>query len=157
MHTYWIVVASAGRASVYRKAQGLAGLEPVHQLDNPAGRAHVGDIMEDQRGRIEKHGSGVMSAMDPAHGPHEQIIKEFAREICRLLDMGANRHSYDELVLFAPAHFLGLLRAGLSSATKKLPLSCLAKDLTQLALTDLENRLGDLLHFHAIGSASVND
>jgi protein required for attachment to host cells len=157
MHTYWIVVANAGRASVYRKAQGLAGLEPVHQLDNPGGRAHVGEITEDQRGRIEKHGSGVMSAMDQAHDPHQQIVKDFAHEICRLLDMATNRHSYDELVLFAPAHFLGLLRAGLSAATKKLPISCLAKDLTQLALTDLENRLSDMLHFHPVGSASVND
>jgi hypothetical protein len=119
MHRFWIVVANAGRACVYRKAQGATGLELVHQLE---------DASE----------------------------KDFAHELCGLLETAANRQSYDELVLFAPAHLLGLLRAGLSSATKKLPISTLAKDLTQLTQSDLENRLSDLLQFHAVGSATAS-
>jgi protein required for attachment to host cells len=155
MHAYWIVVANAGRACIYRKTQGLAGLDIVHQLENPAGRLHICDLVEDQRGRIEKHGCGVISAMDQAHDPHEQCVKDFAHNLCHLLDVAANRREFDELVLLAPAHFLGLLRGGQRAHAKKLPQLCLATDLTHLTLADLEDRLTRLLHFRPVESATV--
>ena len=149
MRTIWIVVADAGRARIVSKAEGIDGLVPVQHLDNPAGRAHDSELVTDQTGRLGKHRSGVRSAMDPPTDPHEEKAKEFAHEVNQLLDAAAFRGAYDSLVLVAPPHFLGLLRAGMRLTPKRKLLRCIASDLTKLSTPELESHLGEAIHFPA--------
>lgn len=147
MRTIWIVVADAGRARILSKIEGTDGLTAVQQLDNPLGRAHDVDIVTDQPGRFDKHGSHMRSAANPPTDPHEQKAREFAHQLNNLLNAAAVRCTYDLLAVVAPAHFLGLLRTGMKPATKRRLVLYRANDLTRLSPAELQCHLGNLLRF----------
>jgi len=147
MKTFWIVVADAGRAVVLRKVVGHhEAATIVHDLENPAGRMHTSELVSDGRGRVETGGGTMQSAMDPRTDPHEQKAVVFSREVGKMLDVGADRHEFDSLILVAPAHFLGLLKSHLGRVAGKKVVMSQAKDLTHAALPDLEGHIDEWIH-----------
>jgi protein required for attachment to host cells len=127
------------------KFEGIADLSLVQEIDNPAGRAHNVDLVSDQRGRCEKRGGTVMSAMEMPTEPHEQKAKEFAHQLNSLLDAAARRNDFDLLAIIAPSHFLGLLRGGLKPEPRRRLALCQAHDLTRHSLADLQAHLSEAL------------
>jgi len=145
MATSWIVAADAGRALILSKA-GASHVNTVRVLSNPSARRRTCDMVTDQRGRVDKKSGPIRSAMDSPINPHEQMAVVFAREICHFLEDSASRQAFDELILIAPGHFLGLLNAHLGHAATKRLVLCKAKDLIHTSrnniLRDVEQTLG---------------
>jgi protein required for attachment to host cells len=148
MRRIWILVADAGRARILSKIEGIKRLSLVQAIDNPLGRARNMDLVTDHPGRLQKGGSGVMSDMDPRTDPHEQKAIEFAHQLNKLLYSAAIQGEYGLLAVIAPAHFLGLLRAGMKPATNHRMVLHQANDFTHLTLSELELRLGDVARYH---------
>jgi protein required for attachment to host cells len=142
MRNTWIVVADAGRALILSAAEKTLDITLVRQLENPKGRAHNVDLVTDQRGRNVSH-TGMQSAMEAPTTPHEHEVQVFVHLINLLLDEAASQGAYESLILVAPAHFLGLLSAGLRPTPQKLLAKSLAKDLMRLSLPELQSHLRD--------------
>jgi len=147
MRTIWILVADAGRAQILSKMEGTDGLVSVQHLENATGRAQDVDLVSDHPGRIEKHGSGTRSTMDPPTDPHEQEAINFARRLNQRLEAAESQGDYDILVLVAPPHFLGLLKSGLGQGPQRRLVSTIPKDLTRLSNPELQVHLADVLEF----------
>jgi len=145
MRNIWILVADAGRARIVSKAEGTDGLAIVQQLNNPLGRAHNVDLVSDQRGSFEKHGSGVKSAMEMRTEPHEEMAREFARKLNHVLEKAASARAYDLLAVVAPPHFLGLLRTGMKPEQQNKLVLCLARDYMHLSHAELQRQLDQVL------------
>jgi protein required for attachment to host cells len=150
MGTLWIVVADAGRAKILSKVEGVKGVTLVQEIDNAPGRAHTHDLVSDQSGRFNMHGTAAKSAADPGTDPHEEKAVEFARHLDHLLEAAAGRDEYQMLALVAPAHFLGLLNAGLKTAAKQRLALHRVHDLARFSVPEIESHLGDVLQYSSL-------
>lgn len=138
----WILICDASNARILEQADSSQALTLVHAIPNPAGRAREQELATDEAGRMRK-GSGRfnLSAMDPKTTAHDAAAERFAKHLAALLDETALRGSYDQLVVAAPPHMLGMLRDEFSAhVSTRLKLS-VAKDLTHVAAGDLAEHL----------------
>ncbi len=133
MEKRWVLIADAGRARLLSAAGRRDRLELIQIFRNPQGMQHASELVSDGLGRVDKSCGNVMSAMEPRTDPHEQKAVEFARALADVLDEAAAGERFDELVLVAPAHFLGLLRSHLGPATAGRVVDELPKDLTRMS------------------------
>lgn len=148
MNIFRIVVADASRAIMLNK-EGLTGSSVIaSELSSAASRLHTSNIVRDQRGRVDKQ-SRVQSAMEPRTDPHDQAAEIFAHQVVAALDMEARSHKFDRLIVIAPGHFLGLLRAGLGKAAAKRLIRCEAKDLVRAELSELQTHIDELVRIPA--------
>ena len=144
MTTFWIVVADAGRAILLSRKGSHGKLAFEHEMDNPSGRLHTSELVSDGRGRLNKSGGSVQSAMESHTDPHEQQATQFAHDVCNVIDDAASAHAFDSLVMLAPAHFLGLLHAKLGKVAKKRIAYVQAKDLVHVRLDELGVHLNEM-------------
>lgn len=122
----WVVVGDASRARIFR-AEGRQPWMLVHELDHPESREHINVLLSDRQGRVT-HGNGSHSAMDAHTEPHEVEAIRFARVLADRLE-AAHAHSlFDEIVVVAPPHFLGLLRSTIDAEVQKRVRFSLPKD-----------------------------
>jgi protein required for attachment to host cells len=115
--TTWVLAANRSHACVYEKAGRLGHLTKLHDLENPRGRLKNSEINSDRGGRaFPRHGTGSSSMMK-AHDPVEHEAEAFAGHLGELLDEACRNHRFENLVLVAEPHFLGLIRGVLEPAT----------------------------------------
>lgn len=145
MKKSWIVIADAGRAVIMGKFDESDRISVVRGLDNPSGRQHTSELVSDQSGRMEKKQGCTRSAMDPHTEPHEKQAINFAHHICQIIEDGANNHKFDQFILIAPPHFLGLLKSTLGAPMQKSLVMCQAKDFAHATLEELDQYVRELL------------
>ncbi len=76
------------------------------------------------------------------HPPlHEIESERFAHSIAKVLEGGLADNAYERVVLVAPPHFLGLLRATISPNVAKRVELTLDKDYTALKPDELAERV----------------
>lgn len=128
-----ILIADAGRAQLLSQTGASAPLRPLRSLENSPGRQHVSELVSDQPGRVDKRCGNMQSAMNPRTDVHEQRAIEFARALAGILDEAASRGQFDELMLVAPPHFLGLMRTHLGPQATRCLVDELPKDLIHMS------------------------
>ena len=152
MKTRWILVADASRARFFREDPKERTFEQIGAFDHEASRAKVRDLMADANGR--KPVGPSMSAGHLAHGrpgaePDTDAksveAEKFARELADYIESGVLAHAFESLVLVAPPHFLGLLRAQLGKEAPRHVETTIDKDLTMFDLRDIEQRMQTFL------------
>ena len=151
MKARWIVVADASRARVYATSDRARNLSLVQELDHPEGRLRDQELVSDGPGRLEKHGRGILSTMDPPTDPHEEAARHFAEQLALALDKGRLGEAFESCMLVAPAHFLGLLKASLSAQTAKRLDGAVARDLTRLPQDRMQEALREIVEQHTTG------
>ena len=140
--TTWFVTADGSRARVFESIEPERRLREIENIDHPEGRAHNRDLKSDAQGRYFSHGGGPR-----AHSTTRQVTpvqheaELFEKSLARHLDKALSDRRYDELYLVAPPAFLGLLRENLGKAARKATREEINKDLSRLAVGDLERRL----------------
>ncbi|HEX4148991.1 MAG TPA: host attachment protein [Pirellulales bacterium] len=141
----WILICDASRARVFsREASGPWTL--VQSLEHPASRLQDNELVEGQPGRQQQSfGKGSRSAMEPPTNPKEVQREAFATELARTLNHAYDLNSYADLALFAPPHFLGLLRKALGAKLAKRVVASFDKDYSLLPLHELQPRVEQLL------------
>lgn len=141
MRRTWVVVCDASRGRLFRVGPSRKNWQLVRELEHPEGRAKGRDLVTDRPGRVKQSASPLRPAMEPPTSPHEVESERFAHSIARLLESGLAENAYEQLVLIAPPHFLGLVRAALSQTVAKHVELTLDKDYTALAVGDLAERI----------------
>jgi protein required for attachment to host cells len=141
----WIVIADGGQARILENhgpGKGLVPLpaEAMHQTLHPSR-----DINSDRPGRSHDRFGPGRHAMEPPSDPHREEKRRFADQLAEHINEAALKHSYDRLILVAPAKTLGDLRQALSKeATAKID-GELSKDLTKIPDHDLPGHLSAVI------------
>jgi len=134
----WIVVADAAHARVFTRSGTRGALVEYRDMVHPASQLHDRDIASDRQGRtLDRSRGGARHAMEPTTHPKDLAGEVFAREVVDLIESGRNSGTFDELVLIAAPHFLGLLRQGLGEATRRLVVGEVAKDLVRHSVKEI--------------------
>jgi protein required for attachment to host cells len=141
MRRTWVVVCDASRARVFQVGPRRNQWQLVRELEHPEGRAKGRDLLSDRPGRTKQSAGVLRPALELPTGPHEVESERFARLIAKLLEGSLMEHLYEQVVLIAPPHFLGLLRSSLSETVAKRVQFTLDKDYTALDTTVLAERL----------------
>jgi len=83
----------------------------------------------------------MRSAMQLTKPLHAIEAEHFAHSVARVLESGLADNAYERVALVAPPHFLGLLRATISSNVAKRVELTLDKDYTALKPDELAERI----------------
>jgi len=136
MGTTWILVADASRAQLFAQDKIGERLSLVREYQHPESRLKAAEIASDRAGRQESKGNGRGSMVEHAD-PKKYEAERFAIELAHALEHGRAAGSYQQLILVAPAHFIGLLHEHLSVHTHALVGTNIEKDYTQLPAVEL--------------------
>lgn len=117
----WVVVVDRARAAFYEKSADDAAYHAITQLDNPEGKERGRHLVSDRPGRtfesFTRSGHGQTGAARHAYSsevsPHEEAARELVARVASRLTSEADDHRYDELVLVAEPHMMGMLKGAL--------------------------------------------
>jgi protein required for attachment to host cells len=142
--TAWIVVADVSRAKVFTTELPEHPWELVEEFDHPEGREPSRKIEPSsppgRRLQSEALG-GRRSAMEPRTTPKEAETHRFAQLLSDFLETAVAKRRFDDLVLVAPPHFLGVLNNAIDAQTAKQLRATVDKDLSMLDMADIRERL----------------
>ncbi|MDP2314305.1 MAG: host attachment protein [Pseudomonadota bacterium] len=133
-----VIVANASRARLYRVHVGV--LERLESLSHPQSRSKGAELASDRPGRAFDTGTGPgphRSGMEPETDPHEHEAEVFAREVARRGSILARRGRYPELLVVAPARFLGHVKSDLDAEIAKRIVATVSHDYTAKTDADL--------------------
>lgn len=142
MKKTWILIAHRGGARLFENPGPGKGVDLVKEIPHPEGRLKNQDIDADRPGRtFDSHGQ-ERHALEREQMPAEHLAVQFARQLAGMLDEGRVHRQYDRLVLVAEPRFLGWLRDALSPETAQRLVASLDKDLGEVDVRELPERLG---------------
>jgi protein required for attachment to host cells len=119
MSKFWVLVADESAARLFSSDKIRVELNEIEVLTNPEARIHERELGTERQGRGFESANPSRHAMEPSSSIREERARQFAREIVRKLEQGANQQAYERLILAAPPDFLGLLRQQLKSGLKE--------------------------------------
>lgn len=138
----WVLVANASRARLYALDAAAHRWVLLQEMAHPDSRANDLELSADKPGRVQQKDAHVYHAsMEPRTEPKKVEAQRFAREIAAVLEKGFGRNAYRRLMLVAPPHFLGLLRASLDPQVAKRVEQEHDKDYVDLDVSELDGRL----------------
>ena len=115
------LAANRAEALIYKEVNGEKKMELLTCLNEPNSHLHERDLDSDGPGTgFSSAGGGTIHhGLDRTFHRHEQIGKDFVRKIMKSLMEIETEERFQELVLVAEPHFLGLLKAALPASMKK--------------------------------------
>lgn len=134
--TYYILVADAGGAKLYRSEGGTSTPELAHERSNPAGRKLRAEIESDRPG-TQRNSMGGTHSLGGDKDAHRHESDQFARELCNMLEREHAAGRFTDLLIAAPPHFLGDLRQHMGKDCKKAIRATIHKDLLRIDPKDL--------------------
>lgn len=140
----WIVIADGAQARILENSGPGKGLIPVPAAAMRKTSRPSRDIDTDRPGR-GYHPWGQHHAMDSQSDPHREEKRRFADLLAEHVNEAALNHSYDRLILVAPAKTLGDLRQALSKEAAARLDGELPKDLTKISEHDLPRHLSEVI------------
>ena len=116
----WYVVANRTDAIIYRDGDNHK-FQPVEHLLNSEGNKKEKDLDSDRPGKSFSNvpGGTYKHPMVGEHQRHDETVRRFSNRISKTLDAARSRGEFDELVLVAEPHFLGMMKNSLSEPLKK--------------------------------------
>jgi protein required for attachment to host cells len=144
MNKVWILVCDAARARLFEIRDDDPSWHAVGVFDHAESRAKASDLAGDHSGQRSSEGRSVHhNALAPASSPKEVEKGHFGHSLATMLDQAMRSKRFHRWVLVAPPHFLGMLKNELTPELQKHLLATVDKDLTQLELPNLTERLKD--------------
>lgn len=138
----WVVVCDRTRARIFNSVWPHEQTwDEVDNLVHPEARLHERDTISDGPGSFSEAGGSRHSGQAPTDFRH-RTAQEFARQIVDYLDEHRLQAGFGELVVVAPALFLGVLRESLPAPLAKLVRCEIDKEYVQLNPRELQQRLG---------------
>lgn len=127
MEKIWILVADSAHARILATTARTAMPTEVTRLEHPESRMKESELVSDQPGRSrEPRAQG--HAMDEASATAQEETA-FANEIVQTLDKARQEGRFDDLILVANPHFLGVLRQKLNGPLEKSVVQSVDKNL----------------------------
>lgn len=117
---HWYLVANRKEAVLYEGQPGN-DFRFLRRLENPQGKLTERELVADRPGRVFASArSGTRHAYEPRSLYHEEVARQFARRIGKVLEKDALQEEFSDLVILAEPHFLGLLHQQLSKKVRSL-------------------------------------
>ena len=128
-----VIVADNARARIFTSDDVINHLLEQEAYVHPEARLKNRDLVGDAAGKTrDTHGS-----LDPATSPKDHEAQNFAKLLAKhLKDMHSDQH-FEQLILIAPPHFLGMLRKELPENLERLIEKTISKDLTTASVDDI--------------------
>jgi len=127
--TTWILVADACAARLFLTLNNCKSLHLIKRFSHTQSRAREAELVTDRAGSGRSSGHWAPFSKQP-HIAHKELEAiEFARDLNDFLRDAVEHKKFQSLVLVAPPHFLGLLRAELSPAVARAISGVIGKDL----------------------------
>ena len=137
MSNAWIVVAHRAGARIFSRRGHAAALELLERIEHPAGLRQDREHDSDQPGRTHDRFGAARHALSSEESPRERSAADFARELAARLASGRNAQAFDQVVLVAEPHLLGLLRDALDEPTRRCVGGEIARDLVHVEDRDV--------------------
>ena len=145
MSNIWVLIGESSRATIYSMASREASLEEVQCFSNTAARQHEQELTSDLPGKgFDGKGAG-QHALTPKAGKKEGEAVDFAKMLCDTLEQGRLQSQYNQLVLCASPHFLGLIRQHLSVPTTRCVIAEIDKNLVKAPPEEIKQHVHDKL------------
>ncbi|MDX1483018.1 MAG: host attachment protein [Alphaproteobacteria bacterium] len=143
--TTWIVICDGARGRVLVNRGKGTGLNEISNSEDEDARTPTRDLGADRPGRTYDSGGRGRHAMVPPVDWHRFEKEQFAKSMAEIVNSAALENRFDRVVLVAPPRVLGDLRQALKPQVKEKLAGEIGKDLTQVAVHDLGEHLGDLV------------
>lgn len=141
----WLLVADASKARIYSLCMARLfqetppkPLELVGNYTHDQSRKKVSELVSDKLGEF---GSGTLAK---AALPKTHEAEQFAHELLRYIETGRIEKSFKDLIIVAPATFMGLLHKYMPHELHKLVSQKIEKDYTH---HDERALVQNLLHY----------
>jgi len=141
----WYVVASRTRTRIYQHTGPTTGLDLIETLENPDGRVRGREMHRHKLGAGVARGKAGQErtySLESASDPHELVAVQFAKKIASFLDKKVQKKAFDQVVLVAEPHVLGLIKKELTTKTVDSLGRSIRKDLNKISDTQLPKHLG---------------
>lgn len=139
----WIVVANEIEATVYESTRSEEAPKRLKRLLFPQGRLKRSQITSDRAGHAIRTSKGGVP-LEGKSDPKRELLKVFARRINALLENGASKNKYDNIILMAEPRFLGVLRKVMCKKCQSKITKEIRKDLSGLSKNEAWKRIADI-------------
>ena len=131
MSATWILVADGAKARLFAVAEKDRSIIEIEDRVHPEGTASGRELLQDRPPSTHDRFGHSRHSIEPHTSLRQKSAEVFARELSDVLERGRLDRRYREIVLIAPAHFLGTLKAALNKHIRACVTAELPKDLTQ--------------------------
>jgi protein required for attachment to host cells len=128
-----VIVANNAQARIFSSHDVLNHLAEEEAFIHSESRLKNQGLVDDAAGKSR----GPHGSLDPATSPKEHEAETFAKLLVKHLKSMHDERHFDQLILIAPPHFLGLLRKELHSPLDRLIDRTVHKDLTTASIEDI--------------------
>ncbi len=125
----WILVADACGARLFMTYDNGKSLHLLERFSHAQSRAMEAELVTERSGSGRSSAHSMPSIKQPRTAHKELEAVEFATVLNDYLLDAAQQQKFESLVLVAPPHFLGLLRAELNPALARMISATVTKDL----------------------------
>ena len=140
----WIVVCDRTRARIFNSIwPHEQPWNEVGDLVHPEARQHERDTISDGPGTFAG-ASGARHAGDQKTDFRHRTAEEFARQVVDHLEQHRLRDNFGEVVVIAPAVFLGVLRETYAAPLARMVRREIDKEYVHLTSDELQERLSEL-------------
>jgi protein required for attachment to host cells len=141
-----VINANTNICRIYHYVKYPAQLTPLHEISHPENKLKSGDMTSDRSGHYK---AGAARGVYSPHMEEKEIyIDNFSREIAKKLNQERINKEYDELIVIAPPHMIGLLFQHINKHVKDLIINSIEKDLLHLSDHELLNFLQAHTQYH---------
>ena len=141
----WILVAHRAGASLYERLNTEKNLDLIEDVVYPEGKLKGRALDADRPGRSMSDASKRRYPFDDEKSSEKQNEKKFAKRLAQMVNRGALNKKFDQLVLVAGPHLLGLLRSDLDKRTSSRVIREFGSDLGRLKKNAQEQTLLGML------------
>jgi protein required for attachment to host cells len=158
VNNVWVLVCDAAKARVFEIRHGDPTWHAVELVLHEGSRSKASELVGGPSGTRSPEGRSVHhNALAPASSPKEVEKDGFAHTLATTLDQAMRSARFRKWVLVAPPHFLGLMREELTSELEKHLLTTVDKDLNDLAVHELSERLRDAVRVPVSDQESIRE
>jgi protein required for attachment to host cells len=140
-----LVLVFDGARARFLKRDGKGRLTLVNEVESGLARK-TSEIVSDRQGRtFASAGGGVRSTYEPKHDPHKMEKHNFVHGLVKALDDSYDRNEFKQLIVVAPERSLGEFRALAADKLLRSIVNEVPKELTQVPIHELQERLNGIL------------
>lgn len=140
----WVLVANSRHAKLYRSSK-FPKLEEFAAFEHPESRLPIHELEGGSKpGRSFESSGPTRHAYQRQADPKTLEAEKFAKELSGYLGNQLDKGEFLRLYLVASPGFLGLLRHSLTPRIQTVIKAEISKDLTEQALSVIEQHLSDL-------------
>ena len=145
MGAIWVIVGESSRATLYSLDSRTAPMTEIQCYVHTAARQHEHELTADLPGEgFDGKNKGQHSLVSKTSHKDKEA-QDFAKELGEILENGRLKSQYDQLVLCASPHFLGLLRQQITSLTNSRVVAEIDKNLIKSPPAEIERHIHDAL------------